>query len=147
MSVHVAIYKPQSAISNVHVTDGAMSARNANVVVPAFQGSTWKGKEVERIFDTPAYLMPPLGTLFDPLMDEFLTLRTDADAVSNPGQDQYAEQQDVDVDMEGVDGPILVGNRLERVVDHHEMAAMIELFKHHGLHCEYISDLHLSASG
>lgn len=110
-----------------------LSARNANVAVPAFQGSAWKGKEVERIFDTPAYLLPPLGSLFDPLMDEFLTPRTDADAAPSSGANKYAERQDVDVDMEGVEGPILVGNRLERVIDQHEMATMIELFKHHGL--------------
>ncbi|KIP12046.1 hypothetical protein PHLGIDRAFT_399665 [Phlebiopsis gigantea 11061_1 CR5-6] len=111
-----------------------LSARNANVAVPASQGSAWKGKEVERIFDTPAYLLPPLGSLFDPLMDEFLTPRTDTDAAPSSGANKYAERQDVDVDMEGVEGPILVGNRLERVIDQREMATMIELFKHHGLH-------------
>lgn len=116
-----------------------LTARNNTVDVSIPQSSPWKGKEVERIFDTPAYLMPPLGTLFDPLMDEFLTPRTSADGTLKPDVENDADEQDGDVEMEGVEPPIVVGNRLERVVDHHEMTAMIELFKHHGLHCEFIT--------
>lgn len=113
-----------------------LTSRATNVAAPAAQSaSTWKGKEVERIFDTPAYLMPPLATVFDPLLDEFLTLRTESETLPGPDEDHDMEQQDGDVEMEGVEGPIVVGNRLERVVDHREMTAMIELFRHHGLHC------------
>lgn len=97
----------------------------------------WKGKEVARIFDTPAYLLPPLGTLFDPLLDEFLVERSGVDAPMDT-EEQQDEQQDVDVEMEGVDGPILVGNRLERIVDEGEMTIMIALFQSHALHCESI---------
>ncbi|EKM61312.1 uncharacterized protein PHACADRAFT_180447 [Phanerochaete carnosa HHB-10118-sp] len=110
-----------------------LAARNANVELPStYTGSSWKGKEVERTFDTPTYLVPPLGTLFDLLLDEFLAVRTETE--STPKQDaQQDVDQEADVEMEGVEPLILVGNQLERVVDHHEMTAMIELFKNHSL--------------
>lgn len=90
----------------------------------------WKGKEVEKIFDAPAYLMPPLDTLFDPLMDDFLTIRKPED--STGGEEAHVEE-DIEMDAEGDDGPILVGNRLERTVGGGEMAAMVELFMHHAI--------------
>ncbi|CAL1695057.1 unnamed protein product [Somion occarium] len=93
--------------------------------------ATWKGKEVEKIFDAPAYLMPPLDTLFDPLMEDFLTLRPADESAGVEDEEQHAE--DVEMDAEGEDGPILVGNRLERVVDGGEMVAMVELFMNHAI--------------
>lgn len=93
----------------------------------------WKGKEVEKIFDAPAYLMPPLDTLFDPLMDDFLTLRKPEDTT---GGDEVHAEEDVEMDGEGDDDPILVGNRLERTVEGGEMAAMVELFMNHAI-CKY----------
>ncbi|KAK7695299.1 hypothetical protein QCA50_002489 [Cerrena zonata] len=90
----------------------------------------WKGKEVEKIFDAPAYLMPPLDTLFEPLMEDFLTLRKLEDTTE--GEDIHAEE-DIEMDAEGDDGPILVGNRLERTVSGGEMAAMVELFMNHAI--------------
>lgn len=93
----------------------------------------WKGKEVEKIFDAPAYLMPPLDTLFEPLMEDFLTLRKPEDTTE--GEDIHAEE-DIEMDAEGDDGPILVGNRLERTVGGGEMAAMVELFMNHAI-CKF----------
>lgn len=114
----------------------SLTALNANVGLPSVQtGSSWKGKEVERIFDIPAYLMPPLGTLFDSFLDDFLTPRTETETAPGSKKEQNADQQDDDVEMEGVEPAIVVGNRLERVVDHRETTAMIELFRSHGLHC------------
>ncbi len=101
------------------------------------QGSSWKGKEIEKIFDTAAYLLPPLGTLFDPLMDTFLTLRTSNEREGKEDENLEQADEDMDMDAEGSEVPIVVGNRLERIVDQHEMLAMIELFQVHGLQCAY----------
>lgn len=114
------------------------AAVKQSFAVPAQTSAPWKGKEVERIFDTPAYLLPPLGTLFDPLLDEFLVERSGVNAPMDQDE-QQDEQQDGDVEMEGVDGPILVGNRLERIVDVGEMTSMIALFQSHALHCGCIA--------
>lgn len=35
----------------------------------------WKSSETGSVFDTPAYLMPPMESLFDPLINGFLKLR------------------------------------------------------------------------
>jgi NET1-associated nuclear protein 1 (U3 small nucleolar RNA-associated protein 17) len=120
-----------------------LTAKNANAEVPAARStSNWKGKEVERIFDTPAYLMPPLATLFDSLSDEFLAPRTDSEVTLRSEND--VEQQDDDVEMEGVESLIVIGNRLERTVDDKEMVAMIELFRNHGLHCKLCASIFLN---
>lgn len=99
---------------------------------------SWKGKEVEKIFDTPAYLMPPLSTLFDPLMGEFLTPRpSDESSPDHDHEEEAAAPQDDSMDMsaEGAQAPIVVGNRLERIVDDAEMLAMIEFFQNHAIYC------------
>lgn len=99
-------------------------------------GSTWKGKEVEKIFETPAYLLPPLGSLFDPLIDEFLALRSATEPVAD--EDGNADDdKDAEMAEEGSQAQILVGNRLERIVGRAEMVTMIELFQQNVLHGEY----------
>ncbi|KAJ3556436.1 hypothetical protein NM688_g2023 [Phlebia brevispora] len=95
--------------------------------------SSWKGKEVEKVFETPAYLLPPLGSLFDPLIDEFLTLRT-TDESATAEDDSVSEDEDAEMAEEGSQTQIIIGNRLERIVDAKEMVAMIELFQHHAIH-------------
>ena len=102
-------------------------------IAPPSTNSPWKGKEVEKIFETPSYLLPPLGTLFDPLLDEFLSPRLPEDATGERDEDVEMQLED-EMDAEGAQAPIIVGNRLERIVDGAEMLAMTELFQAHGLH-------------
>ncbi|TCD65669.1 hypothetical protein EIP91_002342 [Steccherinum ochraceum] len=92
------------------------------------QPSSWKGKDVEKVFDAPSYLMPPLDALFDPLLQSFLVERPPERA----NEAEAADADDADDRMDE-DGPILVGNRLERIVDSDEMVAMIDLFKMHAI--------------
>ncbi|KAI0785054.1 WD40-repeat-containing domain protein [Abortiporus biennis] len=98
--------------------------------------SSWKGKEVEQIFDTPAYILPPIDTLFDTIMDNFLVIKRNS---SEKGKDEVdGEDEDVDMDVEdtGNGGEIVVGNR-ERTVGPEEFSDMVELFKQHAIRCEY----------
>ncbi|KAI0686656.1 WD40 repeat-like protein [Cytidiella melzeri] len=117
----------KSAFADISSSKYNASAAVSSTTVP------WKGKQVEESFRTPAYLMPPLSTLFDPLMDEFLKLRPPEE--DGPGGDDKVEEEDVEMMEEegGGDAPIVVGNRLERIVDDAEMVSMIELFKSHCL--------------
>lgn len=39
--------------------------------------ATWSRKDAAGLFDAPAYLMPPIGSLFDSAMDGLLKARTD----------------------------------------------------------------------
>lgn len=87
------------------------------------------GKEIGDIFAGPAYLIPPLETLFEPLMKHFLTPRPPED---EPGLPRADEDADMDVD-ESQDNPLVSGARPERVVDAREIDALIELFRHHGV--------------
>lgn len=117
---------------------GASAFANNVPVQPVHQRvsteiSTWKGKNVEKIFDAPAYLMPPLDTLFDPLIQSFLVQRAPKDHIVVEDTEDGGQVEDrMDVDVE--DAPILVGNRLERTVGQDEMAAMVDLFRTHAIH-------------
>ena len=113
-------------------------------VVPASTTAPWKGKEVEKIFDTPSYLLPPLGTLFDPILDEFLSPRPPEDATGD--QDDAEAPPEDEMDADGSQAPIIVGNRLERIVDGAEMASMVELFKAHGVHGTSYIQWHLAGA-
>jgi NET1-associated nuclear protein 1 (U3 small nucleolar RNA-associated protein 17) len=85
------------------------------------------GNDMGGLFDAPAYLMPPIESLFGPLMDTFLKSRRKEDdnriAEGN-------EHQDEDVEMAGQSDnePVIVGERQERVVNQEEMDMFVKLF-------------------
>ena len=93
------------------------------------------GKEIGDIFAGPAYLIPPLETLFEPLMKHFLIPRPSEDeTIPVSGLPRADEEEDADMDVdESQDSPLVSGARPERVVDAREMDALIELFRHHGV--------------
>jgi len=95
-----------------------------------------EGKQaITSFFDTPAHTMPPLGTMFDSIMQTFLTPRSTVK--SGEADTKRAEKDDelMDVDEDPVlegDVPFIVGNTT-RVVDEREMHEFVEIFKHYGL--------------
>ena len=92
------------------------------------------GKEIGDIFVGPAYLVPPLETLFEPLMKHFLIPRPLEDETIPVSGLPRADEEDADMDVDGSqDSPLVGGARPERVVDAREMDALIELFRHHGV--------------
>ena len=85
--------------------------------------------DVAVLLDAPAYLMPPIESLFEPLIGSFLKLRSKDDAMHvAEGKEQ---QQDEDVDMAGQsdDEPVTLGDRRKRLVDQKEMDMFVELFR------------------
>jgi len=94
----------------------------------------WKGKGTADILSGPAYLIPPLETLFEPIMTNFLIPRPpEEDTTPVPGLPEGEEKDDsMDVD-ESAGNPLASAVRAERVVDAREMDALIELFRHHGV--------------
>lgn len=89
---------------------------------------SWNGKNVSEFFDAPAYLMPPLESLFDPLMKGFLTHRS-PEPVDSDDEHQEHDNPDEDADMEVDDEvPLVVGPQLERYIDKQEMQAFITIF-------------------
>jgi NET1-associated nuclear protein 1 (U3 small nucleolar RNA-associated protein 17) len=102
---------------------------------------SWGAKDVAGIFDAPAYLMPPLETLFDSIMSGFLKPRNaNTDGATSHGEERD-EDKDEDEGMDALDddGPVIVGPQPERVVDWGEMNTFIELFKHHAMKRERMS--------
>ena len=97
----------------------------------------WKGKEVSEIFDAPAHLLPPLETLFDAVMDGFLTARpSDEGALEEvAGAD---EEMDVDEPLDEGARP-LKSAPLDRVVDRQEMSGFVELFMQHAIKGVFLS--------
>ena len=92
------------------------------------------GKEIADILSGPAYLIPPLGTLFEPIMTHFLTPRSPEDETirvsSLPGGDE--EDTNMDVDESQVNLPVS-SVRADRVVDGREIDALVHLFQLHGV--------------
>jgi len=93
-----------------------------------------EGKQgITPFFDAPAYLMPPLETVFDSIMQTFLTPRSTVE--SGEGGAKQADDEEMDVDEDGVledDSPLIVKNTT-RVVDGREMDEFVKIFKHYGL--------------
>jgi len=91
------------------------------------------GKEIADIFGGPAYMIPPLETLFEPIMTHFLTPHLPEDEIIRapgfPGEDA---EDTMDVD-ESQDDVLVSSTRAERVVDAQEINALIQLFQHHGV--------------
>lgn len=84
-------------------------------------------RAVVGMFDGPAYLMPPLETLFDSLMGEFLKQRLDNAPIST----EPIQEEDNDVDMDDETGPIIIGTQSTRVVNRAEIEALVSIFKKH----------------
>jgi NET1-associated nuclear protein 1 (U3 small nucleolar RNA-associated protein 17) len=74
--------------------------------------------------DAPAYLMPPIESLFAPLMDSFLK-------PSSKYQETHiwSSEQDVEMAEQSDEGIVIIGEQRERVVDQKEMDMFVELFQ------------------
>lgn len=91
----------------------------------------WIGKEASDTFTSPAYLMPPLEHLFEPLIARFLIPR-DQDIA----QSRVVEPGEPDVDMEeDVQDPMISGVHRPRMVDQEEMDSFVTLFRRHTVTC------------
>ena len=95
-----------------------------------------EGKQViTSFFDTPAYLMPPLETMFDSIMQTFLTPRSTVKSGEDGAKQAEKDGDEMDVDEDPVsedDSPLIVKNTT-RVVDEREMDEFVKIFKHYGL--------------
>ncbi|KIK94037.1 hypothetical protein PAXRUDRAFT_12297 [Paxillus rubicundulus Ve08.2h10] len=77
-------------LPNQHTRDAASSSGpGAGAVMP------WRSSETASFFDAPSHLMPPIETLFEPLISSFLRLRTsDGEMVTAQAEDAHAEVED-----------------------------------------------------
>ena len=95
-----------------------------------------EGKEgITSFFDATAYLMPPLETIFDSIMQTFLTPRSTAESGEHGAKQAEKDDEEMNVDEDGVledDSPLIVKNTT-RVVDGREMDEFVKIFKHYGL--------------
>ena len=88
-------------------------------------------KDAFSAFDSPTYLMPPLGNLYDSVMDDLLKRRpeTSHDGTIVPGDDD-------DVEMEEEHTVAMVTDiRRPRLVSREEVDTFIELFRKHSIRC------------
>jgi NET1-associated nuclear protein 1 (U3 small nucleolar RNA-associated protein 17) len=117
--------------------DSALSMVPIDTAIPKTAATTPKpgiGKDViTNMLSGPAYLIPPLETLFEPLMNLFLTPRPPED-VATPGPSMAGDEEDAIMDVDGpLDSPFVSGAPTERVIDAKEMDALIGLFRHHSV--------------
>ncbi|KAJ7225364.1 WD40 repeat-like protein [Mycena pura] len=93
---------------------------------PPSTSASWIGREGTRTFDDAAYLMPPLETLFEPLINGFLKPRE----VPPPAPDPVPNE---DVNMEADTLTTFGGAEGKRVVDQNEMDVLVDVFRSHTL--------------
>lgn len=93
----------------------------------------WTGKEAVEAFDSPAYIMPPLDTLYDPIMNSLMKPRFEniRDNSMGPGD------EDAEMDAEDVDTVLASTRRLPRIVSRGEIETFIELFRKHSIRCKF----------
>jgi NET1-associated nuclear protein 1 (U3 small nucleolar RNA-associated protein 17) len=90
----------------------------------------WTGKEALDAFDSPAYLMPPLGSLYDPIMDGLLKPRPETVHNGSMG----TGDEDVEMDEEDVVA-VFADTHRHRMVSREEVDTFIELFRKHSIQC------------
>jgi NET1-associated nuclear protein 1 (U3 small nucleolar RNA-associated protein 17) len=115
--------------------DSALAVTPVDPLVQKDNASRVPGnrKEIGDVLAGPAYLIPPLETLFEPLMKHFLTPRPPEDETIPPsGLPSGGEDINMDVD-ESQETPPVGDAGVERVVDAKEIESLIELFRHHGM--------------
>ena len=94
----------------------------------------WSGKESAKIFDRPAYLTPPLETLYQPLMEGFLRPRTHHDAeVTDQVREQPPDDEDTAMEAAESVSAIVATTSPSRVVNQEEMHLFINLFREQSL--------------
>jgi len=99
--------------------------------VPAERpGHCRTSKDVFGAFDSPTHLMPPLGNLYDLVMEGLLKRRSETahDGTMVPGDD--------DIEMDEEDAVAVVADaRRPRIVSREEVDTFIELFRKHSIQC------------
>jgi len=99
---------------------------------PRLHGS----QDVASLFEGPAYLMPSLETLFDPVMKTFLNPRIEGEDVRNVDKPVHSlSDEDVDMDQEG---PILVTKATPSVIDPSQMEMLVDLFRTTAVKCKVL---------
>ena len=90
---------------------------------------------ITSLFDTPAYLTPSLETVFDSIMQTFLTPRSTVESSEDGTKQVEKDDEEMDVDEDPVpeDDPPFIVRNTTRVVDEREMYEFVNIFKHYGL--------------
>lgn len=78
-----------------------------------------------RLFDGPAHLLPPLSTLFNPMMEGVLRKPDKVGADAKDGVEGAGAEEEEDTAMEGV---VVHSPDAERVVNESEMDTFTDLF-------------------
>lgn len=90
----------------------------------------WSRNKIAEFFDVPAYLMPPIVSLFEPLIDNFIQPRQiEMDGTQGSLVIRHPDE-DVDMAAQSDDEPQTTGMSSERVVDVNEMDMLVDLFRH-----------------
>jgi NET1-associated nuclear protein 1 (U3 small nucleolar RNA-associated protein 17) len=97
--------------------------------VPAAIDTTlpWKSSETARVFDAPAYLMPPMESIFESLINGFLKLRTKEDV--DEEHQNVVQDADVDIPAEAVDTEEATFIEMAKVSNDVILDAFIPFFK------------------
>jgi hypothetical protein len=89
------------------------------------------GREVVGIFDGPAYFMPSLESLFEPLINDFLKTRHEDTKITTQS---IAETEDDNVDIEEENGEwSLMRPQRKWIGSREEMDSFVNLFKMHAI--------------
>jgi NET1-associated nuclear protein 1 (U3 small nucleolar RNA-associated protein 17) len=99
---------------------------DSNSVVPP-SALPRSDNDVPVLLDSPAYLMPPIGSLYEPIMESFLKPRSQEDDIHLV--EGIEQDEDVEMAEQSDDEPVTVRGRQERLVDQKEMDLFVKLFQ------------------
>lgn len=93
----------------------------------------------QTVFDIPAYLAPPVESLFDPLMMGFLKRRPDE--ADPPPPPDVAGDEDVDMEVDNMNIELVVPSRKFKV-EAKEISSLVGLFQTYSLQRAFLYILH-----
>lgn len=105
--------------------DTTVANNKARALATATRIEDRGGRSSVSVFDTPAYLAPPLESLFSTIMDDFLSTTVDQDIP--PGETINEEGEEEDAMIVDADSPPSIA--LNRVVGDDEIKRLTTLFK------------------
>jgi NET1-associated nuclear protein 1 (U3 small nucleolar RNA-associated protein 17) len=114
----------QSAFIDVHAP-----AQASRSVVPSDETSG----DYTGFFDARAYLMPPLESMFDALMDTFLKPRSVEQVKPEDAIEEAREDEDMEMEVDEKAETETFSDPRHRVVDDRELDQFVELFRRHAV--------------
>ncbi|KAL0569498.1 NET1-associated nuclear protein 1 [Marasmius crinis-equi] len=128
--IKASAYERRTLFQDIFGASIFANASGTTPSVPSASTSVWTGVGSSSILDAPAHLMPPLDTMYAPLMDTFLKPRAERVSAVLP---EGAVDEDVDMEEDDDVTPDSKRRFNTSKDTENDMRAFVELFKAHSI--------------